>query len=204
MASFFTFSRAFTFYFAFILGVCPRGASWSFHFCFFFGPLDATGAIQGLQTVLKTNVFLTFQKSLRGPLERLLATQRVSQGAPFGLGARPRGAFGRPEIPDRTPWAPRWGPGGGEQGLWRNQTRIYSGQGFQNKKTLPVAATDTFLGKCCCGCREKQYFVLRKLDPPRSDPPKDSPKDPPRTQRREPKSLPVVTRAAPTTMTAYI
>ena len=73
---------------------------------------------------------------------RLRAAQRASQGAPFGLGARPRGALGMPKIPDRTPWAPRWGPGGGEQRLWNNKMHIYSGQGFQNNKTLPVQATE--------------------------------------------------------------
>ena len=110
------------------------------------------------QNSIKTNVFLTFQKSLRGPLGRLRAAQRASPGAPFGLGARPRGALGRPEIPDRTPWAPRWGPGGGEQGLWRNQTRIYSGQGFQNKKTLPVRATDTFFQEMPSRASHSHFF----------------------------------------------
>ena len=64
----------------------------------------------------------------------------------------PGGALGDPEILDRTPWGPRWGPGGGEQGLWSNKTRIYSGQGFQKEKTFPVATTDTFL-------QELHYFA---------------------------------------------
>jgi hypothetical protein len=57
-----------------------------------------------------------------------------------------------PEILDRTPWALKWDPGGGEQGLWRNQARIYSGQGFQKTKTLPLRATDTFF-------QELHYFA---------------------------------------------
>ena len=116
------------------------------------------------------------------------------KGAPWGLlwflCAAQGGALGDLKIPDRDPWAPRWGPGGGEQSLWSNKMLTHSGQGFQNKKTLPVAATDTFLGKCCCGCREKQYLFLRKRDPPRSDPPKDSPKDPPRIQKEGPQVPP--------------
>ena len=154
------------------------------------------------QNSIKTNGFLTFSKSLRGPPRRLRAAQRRPLGPLLVFVRAPRGALGDLKISDRDPWAPRWGPGGGEQGLWSNKMLTYSGQGFQNEKTLPVAATDTFFRKCCCGCREKQSFFLRKVYPLDQTPPKESPKVPPRTQRRGPKSLPMIPRAAPTTIIA--
>ena len=72
----------------------------------------------------------------------------------FVFACRPGGALGDPEILDRTPWGPRWGPGGDEQGLRNNKTRIYSGQGFRKQKTLPLPVTDTFF-------QELHYFALR-------------------------------------------
>ena len=86
------------------------------------------------QNSIKTNVFLTFRKSLRGPLERLRAAQRRFRGVLLVFARGPGGALGDPGISDRTPEEPRWGPKGGEQGLRNNKTHIYSGQGFRKKK----------------------------------------------------------------------
>ena len=96
------------------------------------------------QNSIKTNVFLTFRKSLRGPLERLRAAQRRPRGVLLVFARGSGGALGDPGTSDRTPGEPRWGPKGGEQGLRNNKTHIYSGQGFRKKKTLPEATTDTF------------------------------------------------------------
>ena len=82
------------------------------------------------------------------------------------------------------------GSRGGEQGLPNNKTRIYSGQGFRTKKTLPVATTDTFF-------QELHYFALRvtKVEglpetPPGEDPfldPQGSPRTPPEDPRGPPR-----------------
>ena len=72
------------------------------HLCLLLAPLAPLERSKGSNTI-KTYGFLTVQKSLRGPLERLRAAQRASPGASFGLGARLRGALGTSEIPDCPP-----------------------------------------------------------------------------------------------------
>ena len=113
------------------------------HFWSFLAPLTPLERPRA-QNSVKPKVFLTFPKSLRDPLERLRAAQRCPRGVLLIFARGPERAFGDPKIPHRTPWGPRSGPGGGEQGLRNNKMRIYSGQGFRNEKTLPVATTDTF------------------------------------------------------------
>ena len=111
----------------------------------FFCPLDATGAIQGLKH--KKSTFFNISKIAPRPSGATSGRPKGLPGAPFGLGSRPRGALGRPNIPDRTPWAPRWGPGGGEQGLWNNKMHIYSGQGFPNKNASRASHRHFFFAK---------------------------------------------------------
>ena len=167
-------------YFDFIVGGCSCCASCSPILALFWPPGHHWSDPRA-QNSVKTNVFLTFQKSLRGALERLRAAQRCPRGVLLIFARGPERAFGDPKIPHRTPWGPRSGPGGGEQGLRNNKMRIYSGQGFRNEKTLPVATTDTFFQECCCGCYGKQSFPARKLTLPSLDAHENPPRVPPRT-----------------------
>ena len=95
-------------------------------FLLFFWPPRRHWSDPRAQNSIKTNTFLTIQKSLRGSLERLRAAPRGSLGGTFGLGARLRGALGTPEIPDCTPLGrpgPLRGPPRGPSniGLWRSR-----------------------------------------------------------------------------------
>ena len=141
---FVTFSRALTFLFRFYHGRLLARCVLVSHFGSFLAPLTPLERSKGSKQC-KNKRFFNISKIAPRPSGATSGRPKAPPGAPFGFCARPRGPRDL-KIPDRDPWAPRWGPGGGEQGLWSNKMLTYSGQGFQNKKTLPVTATDTFFG----------------------------------------------------------
>ena len=83
-------------------------------FRLFFGPLDATGAIQGL----------------KGP----------PRGALLDWVHGPEGPSGGPKFLIAPLGRPDGAQGGGELGLRNNKMHIYSGQGFQKKENASRAS----------------------------------------------------------------
>ena len=120
-------------------------------FCSFLAPLTPLERSKGSKQY-KNQRFFNISKIAPRPSGATSGRPKGLPRGPFWIGCTAQGDLGMPEFPDRAPWAAKWDPGGGEQGLWRNQARIYSGQGFQKKKTFPVRATDTFF-------QELHYFA---------------------------------------------